>query len=159
MPITNGPPTSNWTWTGSSITGWKAHLEGGFIDPEQPLAPDTVIIHRRDGAVSQHKVLALIQPGSNPVISVHASGTPVAGHPSPIRPAVRWKHSKLRSRCNHNGTKATVFRIRKDGNSMWTYHTVTAGLRHPTAGYPTFSTRKAAVHACQRVLPAHVTKA
>ena len=159
MPITNETPTSNWTWARSSITGWKAHLEGGFIDPQQPLVPDFVIIHRRDGAASRHKAIALIQTGSNPVVSVHTSGTPVPGHPPPIPPAVRWKHSNLRSRCNHNGAKATVFRIRKDGGSMWTYHTVTAGLTHPTADYPTFSTRKAAVRAREKALQAHVTQA
>lgn len=42
---------------------------------------------------------------------------------------------------------------------MWTYHTITAGLRHPMADYPTFSTRKAAVRACETALPAHVTQA
>ena len=158
MRTSNEAPTSKWTWT-ESITGRKAHLKGGFIDPQEPLVPDSVIIHRRDGAASRHKVLALVQPGSDPVVSVHPSGTPVPGHSSPIPPAVRWKHSKLRSSCSRNGIKATVFRIRKNGDSMWTYHTITTGLRHPTDNHPTFSTRKDALKACEKALPAHITQA
>lgn len=42
MPITNETPTSNWTWTGSSITGWKAHLEGGFVGDCRRISPKSV---------------------------------------------------------------------------------------------------------------------
>lgn len=156
--------TLAWTWTGSPITGWKAQLRKGFIDPQKPLVPSSITIHRRDGAASQHTVLALIQPGSNPLVKVNASGTPAPGYPTPTSPAVRWKHSKLRSRCRHNGTKATVFRIRKNGDSMWTYHTMSNNATTSNApqpanppSHPTFPTRQAALKACEKALLEPIT--
>ena len=149
-PTTNEPV---WTWTRSSNTAWEAQLQGGFIDAQQPNIPGSIVVHRRDGAASRHQVLSLTKPGSDPTVSVSRTGTPVPGLLAPTKPKFRWKHSKPRSRCHHNRVKATVFRIRRNGLTTWTYHTDKGTSPQATAGhYPTFAKRRSALRACENAL-------
>lgn len=151
--MTTANPSHKWTWLRNPAGGWHAQLRGGFIDAQEPRVPSSIVVHRRDGTASQHDVVALLQPGSNPVVAVRQDGSQAEGYRMPDQPAVRWKHSNKRSRANFEGLRAAVFRSRKNGRKTWSYH-ILKPTGHPLHTGQDFANRKSALHACEdKLLP------
>ena len=152
--MTNQTTAPQWTWLPAGPGRWNARLKDGFISPDNPHTPASVVVHRRDGTASQHNVTSLVQAGSDPVVAVSRHATPVDGLPTPKRPQVRWKHSKKRSRTAYGHRRATVFRIKPDGQETWVYQVQRPdGILLRTE--ETFKTRAAAARACEQHLTTH----